>query len=220
MFIKGVFRLESFKTIKGEASSEFTEKRSRFICYAKHVLSKEEAEDYIKHIKSIHWDAKHNVYAYRIREENISKASDDGEPQGSGGIPVISVLEKKGLFDIVVVITRYFGGVLLGIGGLSRAYSYGAKLAVGSSEIISMVLCTVVQVFVGYDVFEKIKRAIRRFHAKISDCTYTNNVEAYIHIYEDEYPKFEEFINEMDFGNIKIEVKSREFCCIDQEKVL
>lgn len=215
MFTKGVYRLESFKTIKGEASSEFTEKRSRFICYAKRVTSKEEAENYVKHIKSVHWDAKHNVYAYKIRKGNISKASDDGEPQGSGGIQIASVLEKKGLMDVAVVVTRYFGGILLGVGGLSRAYSYGAKLAVESAEIVSMPLCVIARIFVGYDVFEKIRWVIRGFHAKISDCTYTNNVEANLYIYEDEYLRFREAVNEMAFGNIKIEVINKEICCID-----
>lgn len=215
MFVKGVFRLESFKTVKGEASSEFTEKRSKFICYAKHILSKDEAENYINSIKSRHWDAKHNVYAYRIRQPNFSKASDDGEPQGSAGVPLAFTLEKMGLQDIVIVITRYFGGILLGVGGLTRAYSYGARLSIETCGIVNMIWCTVVKIKVGYDVFEKIRSIIQRFHAKISNCTYTNYVEALIYIDEKEYLKLIEVINELSCGSAEMRVINNKFCCID-----
>ena len=105
--------MEPFKTLKNETFAEFVEKKSKFLCYANHAESKNEAESYINSIKTKHWDAKHNVYAYRLRG-NICKFSDDGEPQRTAGFPVFSILEKLNIIDTVIVVTRYFGGILFG----------------------------------------------------------------------------------------------------------
>ena len=118
--------MQEYQTLTREAQYEFTEKRSRFIGYARPVTTEQEALDFIAAIRSKHWDAKHNVYAYRLREGHISRYSDDGEPSGTAGIPVLSVLQKGDLTDCVIVVTRYFGGILLGGGGLVRAYSHAA----------------------------------------------------------------------------------------------
>ena len=106
--------LQSYKTVAGRAEDEFTEKRSRFIGYITPAATEEEALSFISQIKSKHWDATHNVYAYILREGQIKRYSDDGEPQGTAGIPVLDVLQKEGLCDVAVVVTRYFGGILLG----------------------------------------------------------------------------------------------------------
>lgn len=203
--------MEPFKTINGEAVSEFVEKRSKFVCYAKHVESKEEAEGYITSIKSKHWDAKHNVFAYRVKDENISKSSDDGEPSGSAGMPVLFILQEMGLQDVVVVISRYFGGVLLGIGGLKRAYSLGAKLAVEACGICEMVSCIVLSLKISYYIFGKVKNLIQEFGAKISSCTYTNNVEAEIYINENKFEDFKQVVNEISCGKAEILEKRKEF---------
>ena len=104
---------ESYKTIKNEAHEEYIVKKSRFIGHIKPVKTSEEALEFIQQISKKYWDATHNVYAYIIRDENIKRFSDDGEPQGTAGIPVLDVLEKSGLTDCVVVVTRYFGGIML-----------------------------------------------------------------------------------------------------------
>ena len=119
----------SYKTIKIENSDEFVEKKSRFIGYAKPVVTEDEAIEFIKKIRAKHPDATHNVYAYKVRENNIQRYSDDGEPAGTAGIPTLDVIQKEGITDICVVVTRYFGGILLGTGGLVKAYSQSTAMA-------------------------------------------------------------------------------------------
>lgn len=147
-----------YKTIKQSASDEFTEKRSRFIGYACPVQTQSEATAFIAQIQKKHWDAKHNVYAYILHEGGVKRYSDDGEPQGTAGVPVLDVLEKSGVCDTAVVVTRYFGGVLLGAGGLVRAYSHAAHLAVNAGKIITMGLCAILEIQADY-----------AFHAKLSN---------------------------------------------------
>ena len=106
--------MDEYKTLREAAQDEFTEKRSRFIGYARPVTSEKDALDFIAGIKSRHWDAKHNVYAYCLREGNVCRYSDDGEPSGTAGMPVLSVIQKSGLTDCAVVVTRYFGGIQAG----------------------------------------------------------------------------------------------------------
>ena len=103
--------MNSYKTVKSLASDELTEKRSRFIGYCKPVKSEAEAIEFINIIKKEHWDARHNVYAYSLREGQIKRYSDDGEPSGTAGMPVLEVLTKSGVVDAVIVVTRYFGGM-------------------------------------------------------------------------------------------------------------
>ena len=117
--------MAEYKTVRKNAQDQFVEKRSRFIGYACPVQTEQEALDFITSKKSEHWDASHNVYAYILRDGTM-RFSDDGEPQGTAGMPVLDVLRKSGVTDVVTVATRYFGGILLGGGGLVRAYSHTA----------------------------------------------------------------------------------------------
>lgn len=130
--------MAEYKTMRKDSSDEFTEKKSRFIGYVRPVSSECEAINFINEIRAKHRDATHNVFAYSIRDNQIKRASDDGEPQGTAGVPILGVIEKKQLCDICVVVTRYFGGILLGTGGLSRAYSDAASLAISAGEIVKM----------------------------------------------------------------------------------
>ena len=123
-----------FTTVAAYSEDSVTEKRSEFIAQLFPVKTAEEALAAVAAVKAKHHKARHNVWAYRIREGSLSRYSDDGEPQGTGGIPVLSVLEKAGLTDVCCVVTRYFGGVLLGASGLTRAYSAAAALAVQGAE--------------------------------------------------------------------------------------
>ena len=140
---------EGYKTVAREAADEFVEKKSRFIGYAKPVTTEAEALAVIAARKKQFWDAKHNVWAYVLRSGAV-RCSDDGEPQGTAGVPVLDVLQKAGITDCVVVVTRYFGGVLLGAGGLVRAYSHGAALGVAAAEPVQMRPCTVMTVTCDY----------------------------------------------------------------------
>ena len=134
--------MQEYKTIGARASDEFVEKKSRFIGHICPVTMQQEALDFIQSLKTKYWDATHNVYAYVLRDGQIRRYSDDGEPQGTAGIPTLDVLLKEGLTDCCVVVTRYFGGTLLGAGGLVRAYSHACKLAVDAGGVVTMALCT------------------------------------------------------------------------------
>ena len=152
--------MKDYKTVKTESHDEFTEKRSRFIGYVKPVKTEDEATGFISSIRSKHWDARHNVYAYSLREGNIKRYSDDGEPSGTAGMPVLDVITKNEVYDVCVVVTRYFGGVLLGTGGLVRAYSQGAKLALGHLDLVLDVLHVVAVL----DQLVQISNLVLEFH--------------------------------------------------------
>ena len=126
-----------YTTLEGEGVAEFTEKRSVFIGHAFPAGSEEEAMAYIKKQKNAYADARHNVWAYLQKGEIVARYSDDGEPQGTAGVPVLDTIRKSGVSDAVVVVTRYFGGILLGAGGLVRAYSHGAAIALAAAEIVT-----------------------------------------------------------------------------------
>ena len=165
-----------YKTVKHSASDEFTEKRSRFIGYVRPVQTAEDATAFVAEIQKKHWDAKHNVYAYILRDGNVKRYSDDGEPQGTAGVPTLDVLEKSGVTDVAVVVTRYFGGILLGGGGLVRAYSHAAHLALAEGEIITMGLCSILTVSVDYPFYAKLLPFLEKTAAKILDTDFSEKV--------------------------------------------
>ncbi len=217
MFVKGGKKLGSFRTISGESFAEFVEKRSKFLCYAKHVESRVAAEDYISCIKSKHWDAKHNVYAYRLHTGNFSKSCDDGEPQRTAGMPVLNRLVSMEITDCAIVVTRYFGGILLGTGGLARAYSHGAELVLESCEVVEVRPCVAVRLRFGYEVFDKVKKIVDRFGAKLFDCIYTNSVESRTYIERDRIDTFRQAIDKLSSGSVEIIIESDELVYINDE---
>lgn len=165
-----------YKTVKHSASDEFTEKRSRFIGCVRPVKTEDEVTAFIAEIQKKHWDAKHNVYAYILRDGNVKRYSDDGEPQGTAGVPTLDVLEKSGVTDVAVVVTRYFGGILLGGGGLVRAYSHAAHLALAAGEIITMGLCAILQMDVDYPLYAKLLPMLQKTEAKILNTDFADSV--------------------------------------------
>ena len=168
--------MDDYRTLKSEASDAFVERKSRFIGYAKPVCTQQEAIDFIEKIKSRHWDATHNVYAYALREGQIRRYSDDGEPQGTAGIPALNVLLQEGLTDCVVVCTRYFGGILLGTGGLVRAYGNTAKIAVEKAGIVTMSLCAEGELVCDYTLYGKLQPLLLREGAVLSDTVFADAV--------------------------------------------
>lgn len=168
--------MEDYSTVKAFASDTFTEKKSEFIGYIAPVTTNEEAVSFIEKIRSEHRKATHNVYAYILREGNTSRYSDDGEPQGTAGVPVLDVLKKEGLTDVCCVVTRYFGGILLGGGGLVRAYSHSAKIAVDAAEKMIMCAAYPVKITVDYDLYGKISYILPEFEVKITDTDFGTDV--------------------------------------------
>lgn len=176
---------KDYKTVLENASDEFVEKRSRFIGYCKPVKTEQEAIDFINEKRSEHWNATHNVYAYSLREGNIKRYSDDGEPSGTAGMPVLDVIVKNEIFDVVVVVTRYFGGVLLGTGGLVRAYSHGSKIAVEAAKPVIMQNCLVCEARCAYNQYGKVSSMIIGVGAAVDDTVYESDVLVKFHIKPD-----------------------------------
>ena len=167
----------SYITVKAKAEAEFIEKRSRFIASCAPVKNSKEALEFIESLRKKHWDAAHNVYAYVIKEEGVQRFSDDGEPQGTAGMPVLDVLLKNGVTDCVIVVTRYFGGILLGAGGLVRAYSKSAKQGLAAAGLIEKRDCTSFSVVCDYSFYGKVEAFIRDSGGIIEDTRFTDNVE-------------------------------------------
>lgn len=146
---------ELFTTVLRESREEFEEKRSIFIGRAKRVDSEEEAQEFVKAIKKEHRDATHNVWAYLMQGDIVARYSDDGEPQGTAGMPVLDVIRKSGVRNVCVVVTRYFGGTLLGAGGLVRAYSHAASLAIEGAGTITYEPYEEYELYCGYSEYQK-----------------------------------------------------------------
>lgn len=168
--------MQEYKTVEKEASDFFIEKKSKFIGYAKPVKTQEDALEFISKIKSKHWDATHNVYAYVLRENNIQRYSDDGEPSGTAGVPVLDVMLKESLVDVCVVATRYFGGTLLGAGGLVRAYSHTSKIALEAAGIITMAQCSVMSAEIDYSFYDRLNILLSDFSAVILNTSFSDKV--------------------------------------------
>jgi len=196
----------SFKTVKDFASASFVEKKSEFIGSVMPVKTNEEAVAFINKIKSENRKARHNVYAYILRDSNITRYSDDGEPQGTGGMPVLEVLQKEGLYDVCVVVTRYFGGILLGTGGLTRAYSRGCKIALDAAKIMEMHLAKTVSVRVSYSLYGKISSLIPSFEAKVLSNDFSDDVNIKLMVKSENVDDLTEQITDESFGIAKIEV--------------
>ena len=152
-----------YKTIYSFAKASYTEKKSEFIGQIAPVHTADEAVAFIEKIKSENRKARHNVYAYVLRDGNTSRYSDDGEPQGTGGVPVLDVINKSGLCDVCVVVTRYFGGVLLGANGLVRAYSQACSLAVSEAKIMEMFECSRITFSCDYTLYGKVSYVLPEF---------------------------------------------------------
>lgn len=200
-----------YKTVSKEAFSEFTEKRSRFIGYAKPVKTEQEAIEFINKIKSEHWNATHNVYGYSLRSGQIKRYSDDGEPQGTAGIPVLDVLLKSNVTDTVIVVTRYFGGILLGTGGLVRAYSHGASAALNAAKVVTMQTCFVAEVLCDYSKYGKLNTLIIDNGGFIDNTEFTDKVKIYFHICDENMPKLEQQLADLTSGGSIISVTAQKF---------
>lgn len=196
----------NYKTIKEYSSDEFVEKRSRFIGYAKPVKTEAEALEFINKIKKEHWDARHNCYAYSLRENGIRRYSDDGEPQGTAGVPMLDVLNKNEIVDAVVVVTRYFGGVLLGTGGLVRAYSQGAKIALDAAGIITMSVCLQCEIVCNYNQYGKLNTLILNKGGAVDDTVFADNVTLKFHIPSDNANSLKKDVADATAGDVDIEI--------------
>jgi len=206
-----VIYMKEYKTVEFESSDEFTEKKSRFIGYVKPVKTQAEAVEFINSIKTKHWDATHNVSAYVLKENNIQRSSDDGEPSGTAGVPVLDVLLKEGLVDVCVVVTRYFGGTLLGAGGLIRAYSHGSKIAVDAGHIITMAPCKIITVSVDYSFYDRINIMLADFGANIENSEFADKVNIEFSLKESLVDNLSKTLTEQSNGKYTLNIIGEKF---------
>ncbi len=200
-----------YTTLEGEGEAEFVEKKSVFIGHARPVKSEEEAQAYVKQQKNAYMDARHNVWAYMMKGEIVARYSDDGEPQGTAGVPVLDTIRKSGVTDAVVVVTRYFGGILLGAGGLVRAYSHTAKLALEAAHIITYEQYTMLALNCSYSDYQRYAAELPRFGAVVDDTQFTDRVRVVFAIKDTVVSELSLRISEMSGGRDTLEVMGTRF---------
>ena len=200
-----------YRTIKKPNNITFTERRSEFIAYLCPVHTNDEAVAFINEIKSLHRKATHNVYAYILRDNNITRYSDDGEPQGTAGVPVLDILQKNGLTDICCVVTRYFGGILLGGGGLVRAYSTSAKLAVENAEIMDMCECYRISFSMDYNLYSKVAYFLPQYEVKELSSKFEDNIFLELLVKEEHFEPLKAKLTDVSNGKIEIEESEKLF---------
>ncbi len=210
--------MAEYRTIAQAAQDEFVEKRSRFIGYARPVQTEEEAQAFIAEMKSRHWDATHNVYAYILREGNIQRYSDDGEPQGTAGIPTLDVLQKSHVTDVAVVVTRYFGGILLGGGGLVRAYSHGASIALKAAGIITMKECSLLMLSCDYSRYGRVSSLIPECGGIIDDTDFAGDVTLSFHMAPELMGSFARKLADATNGQVTFEECGSQYFVMEREE--
>ena len=194
----------SYKTVYEEAQDSFIEKKSEFIGHIAPVKTAEEAVAFIDRIRSENRKARHNVYAYVLRDKNTSRYSDDGEPQGTGGVPVLDVIIKSGLTDVCVVVTRYFGGVLLGASGLVRAYTQGCKIAVNAARIMEMHECSRFEFSCDYNMYGKVSYVLPSFEVIKEKEDFADIVNISVLVKSERCEEFRKTITDISNGQIEL----------------
>ncbi len=197
---------KDYRTIKEWGRAEHVEKKSRFIATARPVTTEEEALAFIADIRKEFSDARHNVYAYVLRENNIARFSDDGEPSGTGGMPMMEVLKQEALCDVAVVVTRYFGGILLGAGGLVRAYSKGAKIGVDAGKIAVMTYCGQVKITASYDLYGKVRYLLEQGGYQDLEAAFGQEVSVSLYVPEPELETLNKQVIEETNGKATFEL--------------
>ncbi len=201
-----------YKTVKGFGESELIIQKSRFITYVNRAETEQEAQSFIDDIKNQHKSANHNCSAYMIGEhDNIQKANDDGEPSGTAGFPMLEVLKKQGLKDTVVVVTRYFGGIKLGGGGLIRAYGKATTEGISAAQVVERKLHYIMKVSIDYTWLGKVENEIRSSEYPLDRIEYADLVELYIYAPANNVENFITWITEITNGQAVFEHVGEEF---------
>lgn len=197
--------LLQYFTVKEYGEHEIVIQKSRFICYVNRATTEEEAQKFIQKIKKQHWNATHNCSAYLIGEhDQIQKANDDGEPSGTAGVPILEVLKKRHLKDTVVVVTRYFGGIKLGAGGLIRAYGKCTSEGLNHIGIVERKLMRVMKTEIDYTLLGKVEHELRNSIYAIKDIYYLDHVTFDTYVEEDKKQSFIEWMIEITNGKCTI----------------
>lgn len=197
--------LHKYYTVKGPGENEIVIDRSRFIAHVARVETEEAALAFIADIKKQHWSANHNCSAYMIGENNlIQKANDDGEPSGTAGVPMLEVLKKRDLKDTVVVVTRYFGGIKLGAGGLIRAYGKSTSEGLNATGVVERKLMRIMKTKIDYTWLGKVENEIRSSHYQLKEIHYLDAVEVEVYVEEAAKGDFTSWMTELTNGQGEI----------------
>ena len=191
-----------YTTLGKSASAEYTEKKSVFIGYASPVKTEQEALDFINAVRKKHSDARHNVFAYQLNGGGIARYSDDGEPQGTAGVPVLEVIKKSGADDCVIVVTRYFGGILLGASGLVRAYSTAAKSAVDAAGVVTYESYREFTLECGYSEYQRVEAELPKYGVIVDSSDFGGNVAMRLAVKAARYDEFSARLAEMFAGRV------------------
>lgn len=207
---------KEYLTISHEAVAELEERKSRFIATVRPVTSEETANNFISELKAKYWNASHNVYAYYICANNVlQKFSDDGEPSGTAGLPVLEAIKKSDLQDIAVVVTRYFGGTKLGAAGLVRAYGKSAMMGIRAAGIVKKQLCIQAELTMEYTLLGKVQAVVASKGYRVKDTIYAQDVDMVVYIPLDEIEEFASSVNEATNGQALIGIGEKAYIAIE-----
>ena len=203
---------QNYLTVQGYGESEIILSKSRFLTYVSRAETEEEALAFIDVIKKKHPQATHNCSCYLIGEhDHIQKANDDGEPSGTAGVPMLEVLKKQQLKDTVVVVTRYFGGIKLGGGGLIRAYSKATSEGIAAATVVERVMHALMKVSVDYTWLGKIENEVRSSHYPLHTIDYLHVVDLFVYVKKEEIDVFSEWMMELTNGQVKVDIHMEQF---------
>ncbi len=206
---------QSYNVIYEGGSGEIVEKKSRFIAHVFPVHSEEEASEYIEQIRKKYWDARHNCHAFVIGPNNeTSRCSDDGEPSGTAGRPILEVLQGRGIHDALVIVTRYFGGTLLGTGGLVRAYSQAAQAGLQDSSIMTKQQGRKISIKTDYNGIGKLQYIVGSRQISVADTRYGEAVEMDILVPEEEVASLTKEITEATAGKAELDISDELFFAV------
>lgn len=211
----------AYKAVYEGKTAEIVEKKSRFIATVFSIESEEEALDIVAKMKKKYWDARHNCYAYVIGDNNqVQRFSDDGEPSQTAGKPMLDVLLAEQIHNVLVVVTRYFGGTLLGTGGLVRAYSKATKMGLDNSILVDKVHGTQLRIGLDYSGAQKVKHIISQLEVYTIDTIYTDVVEEVVVVEDEKLELLKKQVTEVTNGNSKFEVINSGYFAIRENKVI
>lgn len=196
-------RMDSYLVPFAYGEAEFVEKRSRFIGHAWRVDSEEEARARIAQTRKRHYDARHNCWCYLLREGNVLRYGDDGEPQGTAGQPMLNVFQRAGVFDVCCVVTRYFGGILLGAGGLTRAYGGTAKLALDAAGVCRMRRWSTLAVACPYPLYQRIRLLVEQRGGAVEDAEFGADVMLTVSFPFEDAAAFAAAVTELSAGQVE-----------------
>ena len=200
-----------FNTIKENVSAEIVEKKSKFIANLFYVETIEDVENRLKEIRKKYYDAKHNCFAFRLDNEKMSRFSDDGEPSGTAGAPMLNILEGRNLSNVLIIVTRYFGGILLGTGGLVRAYSEATLKAIENANIVEKVYGNILNIEIEYKDLDNLKYYLKNESINIENINYEEKILLRVELTDEELEKIKKMIDERKLNINKIELISKKY---------